>query len=113
MHFADILEGEEVEFSGWPSGKVTGNISGTDDIYDGFYASTLDDQVIVDVDAQNGDSGSPVYSKTWDNANNRWNADAYGILWGGDNLINHEYYFSTMDEVESDLGLTIIVEIYP
>jgi hypothetical protein len=60
-------------------------------------------QFVVGAHANNGDSGSPVYTRTTTVSNTPGNANIYGILWGG-NAARTEYFFSPMVAIEDDYG---------
>ncbi len=92
--------GEVVEMMGATSGYLSGEILSIQTIrhQNGHY---LQDQLVLDFEAHLGDSGSPIYrSGVYDLC------VAYGIEWGI--LYNGGLtYASTIDGIESDLGLDL------
>jgi hypothetical protein len=60
-------------------------------------------QFVVGAHANNGDSGSPVYTRVTYTSGDPGYATIYGILWGG-NAARTEYFFSPMVAIEDDYG---------
>lgn len=111
MHYNDIVVGTSVRFTGIASGTKTGSISRKGAEYNDYFGRQLLNQVRVSQTAQVLDSGSPVYTRTYHSPTQRYRANAYGMLWGGDASQNR-YFFSPVDGIEADLGLSLVIE-YP
>ena len=102
--FDDLTTGTTVQFVGYSSGFVTTQIEYlSDKMHPAF--GMLDNQIWLDGDCLDGDSGGPVYTKSyW--MDNIYAVTAKGIMWGNDEVYDW-CYASPIDGIENDLGTTL------